>query len=134
MLGDKIGEETGQIVVQRVVGDEHGLPPSVETTFRAAGTLLGLPVTDMGTYTGRLRADGTLFGVGQGVLMGPDGHATWSGQGVGRFTDDGGVRWVGAIVYSSDSPAFAGLRGVAGAFEFTTDRDGAAVGNLWAWK
>jgi hypothetical protein len=135
MLGDKIGEETGQITVQRVVADEHGLPPVVETTFRASGTLLGIAVNDMGTYAGRLRADGTLRGTGQGVLMSPDGsHATWEGQGVGQFTDDGGVRWVGAIFYTSDSPGFAALRGVAGVFEFTSDQSGAVTGNLWAWK
>lgn len=134
MLGDLIGEEQGQIAVQRVVAGDHGLPPAVETTFRASGQLLGVAVNDMGTYTGRLRADGTLSGEGQGVLMGAEGHATWSGIGVGQFTEGGGVSWRGAIVYSTDSPAFAGLRGVAGVFEFETDSAGTATGKLWAWK
>ncbi|WP_035846247.1 hypothetical protein [Kitasatospora azatica] len=135
MLGDLIGEEQGQVIVQRVLAEEHGLPPAVETTFRAAGTLLGVAVNDMGSYTARLRPDGTLAGSGQGILMSPDGsHASWSGQGVGQFTGDGGVSWRGSIIYSSDSPAFAGLRGVAGVFEFETDSAGTTTGKLWAWK
>ncbi len=135
MLGDQIGEETGQIVVQRVLEGEHGLPPAVETTFRATGQLLGTPVVEMATYTARLRVDGTLAGVGQGILMSPDGsHASWSGQGVGTFTGGGGVSWRGSVVYSSDSPAFAGLRGIAGVFEYESDAAGKTTGKLWAWK
>ncbi|MFG2825534.1 hypothetical protein ACGFX4_39670 [Kitasatospora sp. NPDC048365] len=135
MLGDLIGEEQGQVTGQRVLAGEHGLPPTVETSFAATGTLLGVPVKDMGTYTARLRADGTLEGGGQGVLMSPTGaHATWKGQGVGTFTESGGNSFRGSIVYDSDSPEFAGLRGVAGVFEFEVDADGKTVGKLWAWK
>ncbi|GAA2752438.1 hypothetical protein [Kitasatospora cinereorecta] len=135
MLGDLIGEEQGRTTVQRVVSGEHGLPPTVETSFVASGTLLGVAVNDMGTYSGRLRADGTLEGVGQGVLMSPTGaHATWKGQGVGRFTETGGTSWRGSIVYESDSAEFAGLRGVAGVFEWEVDEAGKSSGKLWAWK
>ncbi|RKE21424.1 hypothetical protein [Streptomyces sp. TLI_171] len=135
MLGDLIGEEQGQVTGQRVVRGEHGLPPTVESSFLGTGTLLGVPVKDIGSYTARLRADGTLEGNGQGVLMSPTGaHATWQGGGVGTFTENGGTNFRGAIVYESDSPEFAGLRGVAGAFEWDVDENGKASGRLWAWK
>ncbi|MEV4559686.1 hypothetical protein AB0K51_22190 [Kitasatospora sp. NPDC049285] len=135
MLGDLIGEEQGQITGQRVLGGEHGLPPTVETSFAASGTLLGVQVQDMGTYTARLRADGTLEGAGSGVLMGPGGaHASWKGLAVGTFTESGGNSFRGSIVYESDSPEFEGLRGVAGVFEWETAADGKAAGRLWAWK
>lgn len=135
MLGDFIGEEHGRITGQRVLPGEHGLPPAVESSFAASGTLLGVPVRDIGTYTSRLRADGTLDGGGQGVLTGPEGaHATWTGHGVGTFTESGGNSFRGAIVYESDSPEFAALRGVAGVFEWETSADGQAAGKLWAWK
>ncbi|MFD8598535.1 hypothetical protein ACFV1L_26375 [Kitasatospora sp. NPDC059646] len=135
MLGDLIGEEKGRITGQRVLAGEHGLPPTVESSFAASGTLLGVRVRDLGTYTSRLRADGTLEGAGQGVLMGPGGaHASWRGHGVGTFTESGGNSFRGAIVYESDSPEFAELRGVAGVFEWETSADGDAEGKLWAWR
>ncbi|MEZ0066997.1 hypothetical protein ABIA32_003010 [Streptacidiphilus sp. MAP12-20] len=135
MLGDLIGEEQGQITVQRVLPSEHGLPPAVESTFQASGTLLGVTISDMGTYTGQLRPDGTLLGHGQGILMSPDGaSAAWEGLGVGHFTAEGSIAWRGSIVYQTDSPAFAELRGVAGAFEWETDQSGKAGGKLWAWR
>ncbi|MFD8483498.1 hypothetical protein [Kitasatospora sp. NPDC059673] len=135
MLGDLIGEEQGRITGQRVLASEHGLPPTVESSFAASGTLLGVQVRDLGTYTSRLRADGTLEGGGQGVLMGPGGaHASWHGQGVGTFTESGGNSFRGSIVYETDSPEFAALRGVAGVFEWETSADGEAVGKLWAWR
>jgi hypothetical protein len=135
MLGDLIGEEDAQITVQRVVRSDHGLPPLVESAFQGTGRLLGVPVNDVGTYTGRLRPDGTLAGEGQGILMSPSGaHASWQGGGVGRFTEDGGTAWRGTIVYTSDSPEFADLRGIAGAFEWDVGADGKAVGRIWAWK
>ncbi|GAA1195624.1 hypothetical protein F4556_002169 [Kitasatospora gansuensis] len=135
MLGDLIGQESGQITVQRVLAGEHGLPPAVEVSFAASGTLLGVEVNDLGTYESRVRPDGTLQGEGQGVLMSPTGaSATWRGQGVGTFTASGGTSYRGAIVYSSGSPEFADLRGVAGVFEWEVDASGKAEGKLWAWK
>ncbi|MEU9131228.1 hypothetical protein AB0D08_24500 [Kitasatospora sp. NPDC048540] len=135
MLGDLVGVESGRTTVQRVVASDHGLPPAVETSFEADGQLLGVPVHDLGSYTARLRADGTLSGLGQGVLMSPTGaHASWTGLGVGRFAEGGGTSWRGVIVYESASPEFADLRGVAGAFEWDVEADGSAHGKLWAWK
>ena len=135
MLGDLIGEELGQVTGQRVLRGEHGLPPTVETSYQATGQLLGVTVNDMGSYTGRLRADGTLYGQGQGVVMAPGGaHASWQGHGVGQFTEGGSISWRGSIVYESDSPEFAALRGVAAVFEWETDAGGKTGGKAWAWK
>ncbi|GGQ99877.1 hypothetical protein [Kitasatospora griseola] len=135
MLGDLIAEEQGRITGRRVLPGEHGLPPTVETSYAASGTLLGVPVQDMGTYTARLRDDGTLEGNGQGVLMGPGGaHASWRGHGVGTFTESGGNSFRGSVVYETDSPEFAGLRGVAGVFEWENSADGEVAGKLWAWR
>ncbi|GAA4849290.1 hypothetical protein [Kitasatospora terrestris] len=135
MLGDLIAEERGQVTGQRVVPGDHGLSPTVETSFTGSGTLLGVTVNDLGSYSARMRADGTLKGDAQGVLMSPSGaHATWRGHGVGTSTDSGGTSFRGAIVYESDSPEFADLRGVAGVFEFEVGADGKAHGKLWAWK
>ncbi|MER5640955.1 hypothetical protein ABT095_28900 [Kitasatospora sp. NPDC002227] len=134
-LGDLIGHEEGQIVVQRVLPGDHGLPPTVESSFKATGTLLGVAINDIGTYVGRMRADGTLDGDGQGILMSPTGDSvTWQGRGVGSFGPDGSIRWVGSLTYVSASPAFAGLRGIVGLFEWTTTQDGGASGDIRAWQ
>jgi hypothetical protein len=135
MLGDLIAQESGQITLQRVEAGEHGLAPTVESSFVASGTLLGVEVNDMGTYSARLRPDGTMHGVGQGILMSPTGsNATWEAQGVGTFAESGGVSWRGSLIYTSDSPEFADLRGAVGLFEWEVDASGKAEGKLWAWK
>jgi len=49
MLGEQIGELTGQITGTRVLPDEgHGA--KVEVSFQQTGTLLGVHINDMGTY------------------------------------------------------------------------------------
>jgi hypothetical protein len=136
MLGDMVGELQGQITGQRVLPGEHGLPPTVETSYAATGELLGVPVNDMGSYIGQLRLDGTLYGEGQGIVMSPTGaKATFKGHGVGQFVQPGVISWRGSLVYDSDSPAFAALRGVAVVFEWETDQaSGKVTGKGWVWK
>ena len=118
MLGEQLGEETGQITGMRVLPDE-GVGPRVEASFQASGTLLGIPESDMSTYVSVTRPDGTLFGDGQGVVVTDDGEiAAWRGQGVGRFTGHGtAVSWRGAIYYQTDSERLARLNGVAAVYE-----------------
>ncbi|WP_441246041.1 hypothetical protein [Kitasatospora sp. McL0602] len=121
--------------MQRVIAGEHGLPPWIESTYTATGELLGVELFDRGTYEGRMRADGTLTGAGQGILMSPTGaNASWRGQAVGTFGEGGSIHWVGSIVYESDSPAFAGLRGLVGVFEWENGADGTVDGKIWAWR
>ncbi|MFI5534565.1 hypothetical protein ACIA8O_39125 [Kitasatospora sp. NPDC051853] len=135
MLGDLLGELQGNVTVQRVLPGEHGLAPTMESSFQATGALLGTPVADTGTYEARLRADGTLQGTGQGITMSASGDSvTWQGSGVGRFNQDGSISWRGSIIFTSDSAAFAELRGLIGVFEWETAQDGKATGKIWAWK
>jgi hypothetical protein len=135
MLGEQIGEETGQITGMRVLpGDGGG--PKVEVSFQSSGTLLGAHVSDMGTYVSVTRPDGTLFGDGQGVIMTEDGEmAAWRGQGVGRFTGHGtAVSWRGAIYFQTTSERMARLNGIAGVFEFETDESGKTEVKTYEWK
>jgi hypothetical protein len=57
MLGDRLGDEHGRTTCRRVPPSDTG--PKVETSFEAAGTLIGKDVQDLGTYWSELRADGT---------------------------------------------------------------------------
>ena len=77
MLGEKIGEISGKVTMQRVLPNLGGAP-KVETSFQANGSLLGTNVKDTGTYWTVVRPDGTHYGEGQGVIITKDGKmATW---------------------------------------------------------
>jgi hypothetical protein len=135
MLGEQIGEVTGQITGMRVLPDEgHGA--KVEVSFQQSGTLLGVHVNDMGTYISVTRPDGTLFGDGQGVTMTEDGEmATWRGQGVGRFTGRGsGVSYRGAVYFQTTSERLARLNGMAVVFEYESDESGKTTAKDYEWK
>jgi hypothetical protein len=85
MLGERIGEDIGRVTSQRVLPTAHGAP-RMETSFQASGSIYGVQATDTGTYVATMRPDGTLYGEGQGILMGKGGEtATWTGQGVGTM-------------------------------------------------
>jgi hypothetical protein len=135
MLGEQISEMTGQITGMRVLPDEgHGA--RVEASFQQSGTLLGVHVNDMGTYTSVTRPDGTLFGDGQGVTMTEDGEmATWRGQGVGRFTGRGGaVSYRGAVYFQTASERLARLNSMAVVFEYETDESSKTTVKDYEWK
>jgi len=135
MQGDKIGEESGRVTVRRTLANEGGVP-KVETSFEAAGSILGVNHQTIGTYTSILRPDGTIFGEGQGVARARDGSAmaSWVGQGVGKFTGGGGVSYRGALFYQSPSPQWSRLNGVAAIFEYEVDGQGNSKSQLWEWK
>jgi hypothetical protein len=52
------------------------------------GNFWGIPSTNVGTYTSVLREGKVLYGEGQEVVTAKDGRgmATWTRQGIGRFT------------------------------------------------
>src|SRR5215469_15496580 len=96
MLGEMIGESTGKVTGNRVLPSEGGAP-RIEFSIRGTGRLSGVEETDIGTYAVVMRPDGTVFGGGQSIFTARDGGvATWTGQGIGRFTASGGVSYRGA--------------------------------------
>lgn len=133
MLGDKVYEGRGTVTGRRVVPDAGG--PRVETTIQEMGTLLGVDMTETVTYWAELRPDGTLYGEGQGVIMGKGGEAaTLKGTGTGKFTGPGSVAFRGAIYIESASPAWSRLNGAAIVFEHDVDAEGRTWGQSWEWK
>ncbi|HVT45828.1 MAG TPA: hypothetical protein VMT00_15725 [Thermoanaerobaculia bacterium] len=134
MQGDKLGESSGKVTSRRVLPNA-GSDPRMETTFEASGKLLGIESSETGTYTSVLRRDGTLFGEGQGLLMGKGGEvATWIGQGVGTIQKDGSISYRGAVYYQTESKAWSSLNSVAAIFEYEVDAEGSTRAQLWAWK
>ncbi len=134
MLGEKIMEHSGKITGQKVLPSDGG-SPKVETSFQANEKVLGVEATTLATYLAVARPDGTLHGQGQGVVMTKDGEvATWTGQGIGKFTGGGGVSWRGAIFYQTASKKLARLNGMVAVFEYEVDGNGNTRGSAWEWK
>jgi hypothetical protein len=133
MLGDTLGQETGKVVLRRVLSGSGGV--RTETTQRGHGTLLGVEFQDMSTYEAELRPDGTLLGMGQGIYMGKGGEmATWTGQGVGIISTSGGVSFRGALFLYSTSPKWKRLSAVASVFEYEVDAEDNFKATLAEWK
>ena len=123
MLGDQIGEDKGKITSQRVLDVVEGIP-KMETSFSTIGKYNDVETTEIGTYRSTPRSGGAIYGEGQGMIMTKDGHvmATWIGQGVGRFTSSGKIRFTGSLLFSASSNGkLAFLNNLAGVFEYETD-------------
>jgi hypothetical protein len=134
MIGDKLGDVGGKVVLRRVLPPGPG-GPRTESTQRGSGTLVGIEFQDMSTYETEFRPDGTLFGTGHGIYMGKGGEiATWIGQGVGTLSKTGGVSLRGAIYLYSSSPAWQRLNAVASLFEYEVDVQDTYKGALTEWK
>lgn len=134
MQGEKLGEASGKVTSQRVLSNPGG-GPKMETTFQATGRLLGVDESETGTYWSMVRPDGTLYGEGQGIVMGRDGElATWIGQGVGTIGKAGAVSYRGAIYYQTSSPKWSRLNSVAAIYEYEVDGQGNTRALLWEWK
>lgn len=134
MQGDKLGQSSGKVTSRRVLPSQ-GAGPKMETSFEASGKLLGVDVKETGTYWSAVRPDGSLYGEGQGIIMGKGGEvATWVGQGVGTFKKGGAVSYRGAVYYQTASPGWSRLNTVAAIFEYEVDAQGKSRAQLWEWK
>ena len=133
MLGEQIYEARGKRTGRKVLSVEGGF--KVEVSFENAGKLLGVDVTEIGTYWSESRPDGSLYGEGHGVALAQDGTAaTWKGAGVGKLAAGGAVSYRGAVYYVSAAPKFARLNTVAQLFEFEVAADGNTHTKGWEWK
>lgn len=132
MLGSKIGETHGKRLVRRVLSVD---PPTAEVTFEDSGTLFDIPVTGIGSYTSVVRADGSIFGTGQGINTTEDGEGlTWTGTGLGHFGAGGAVSYRGMLFLKTTSAKLARLNNACAAFEYEVDGKGNTVSQLWEWK
>jgi hypothetical protein len=133
MLGKQIGEETGKVMVRRVISVEGGT--KIEVTVQTTGKLLGIQIRSNITYWAGIRPDGSLYGEAQGLVIGKGGEqATFKAAGAGRLLAGGAVSYRGATHYYSDSPKLKRLNTVAAVFEYEADADGNVNNKLWEWK
>jgi len=132
MLGELIGETTGKRIARRVLSTD---PPKVEVSFEDSGKILGVNSTGFGTYTAVVRADGTIYGEGEGVTTTQDGEMlTWKGSGLGKFKEHGAISYRGILYYRTTSEKMARLNTVPGIFEYEVDAQGNTHTKAWEWK
>lgn len=140
MLGEQYLELSGKITGQRVLDIEG---PTIETSVATKGTIKGVQVQETITFTGRPTVEkGVLHGVGQGVITTTAGSAggepemvTYTGEGVGRISSSGGVKWRGSIFSRTSSGGkLSFLNNMVGVFEAEIDADGNFSEKIWEWK
>ncbi len=132
VLGEQVGITTGKRLVRRVLSTD---PPTAEVSFEDSGTLCGVAVSGMGTYTSVIGADGSLHGEGQGLEMTADGEAaSWKGTGVGKFGPGGSVSYRGMLFFRTASQKLARLNNACVAFEYDVDASGSTISKMWEWK
>ena len=139
VLGELIEEESGKITGQRVI-DIEGI--KIETSFKMNGKFGGVEGSDIGTYCTVMREGsepGVMYGEGQGVITTKDGQgmATWTGQGIGRFTAPGKISFRGSVFYRTTATGggkISFLNNVVGVFEYEVDEQGNSSTKVWEWK
>lgn len=132
MIGEQICDLKGKRIVRRVISVD---PPTAEVSFEDAGTVLGVAVVGMGTYTSVIRPDGSIIGHGQGLSTTQDGEAlTWTGTGSGRFGPGGSVSYRGMLFFRTASQKLARMNNICGAFEYDVDPAGNTVAKVWEWR
>ena len=132
MLGDQIGESAGKRIVRRVLSSD---PLTIEVSFEDAGNILGVATNGLGTYTSVARADGSLYGEGQGAMMTQDGEGiTWTGSGVGKFGPGGSISYRGMLYYRTPSQKLARVNNICAVFEYEVDAAGNTTSKIWEWK
>ena len=102
MLGNIIIESTSKVENRRIVSIEGGIP-QIEVTVSQTGILHTVEVSVLITYLNFPNADGTIYTIGEGVIMTKDGSAdplTWTGQEVAKITGQIGKN-VGSIFFNT---------------------------------
>ena len=125
-VGGLIYQHKGKITSETVLEG-----PTVQTSFASNGTVTGgvtnVSVTEIGTYTTTPRADGILYGEGQGVITGENGEiVTWDSQEIGSMAPNGEIIFRGSIFFRTLSPtgSLGFLDNMVGVFIFQVDPSG----------
>jgi hypothetical protein len=106
--------------------------PTMETSVTASGNVKGIQASETITFVGRVRSNGTLHGIGNGIVMTADGEmATYTGEGIGRIDSSGNINRRGSI---SSNGKLAFLNNLVGVFEAHADAEGNFSGKTWEWK
>ena len=135
MLGEKLGQIIGPIKTS--VLPANGPNPRFENSVEGSGTLAGVDVNCMATYSSEMQSDGALYGEcpNQGVIMTATGEvATFRATGVGKFNSEGGIDFGGVVYFRTSTTALESLNSAVVVYTFKIDANNVATWDLWEWK
>ena len=134
MLGEKIGEISGKVTMQRVLPNLGG-DPKMETSFQATGSVLGTNIKDTGTYTDH-------FPSGRDTIWRRSRHDDNEGRQNGHL--DRPWCWHNEkrrnrdlsrrALFPNYAPKWSRLNKVAVLFEYAVDAEGNTHSEYWEWK
>jgi hypothetical protein len=136
MIGEQLGSDSGKVTGMRILPGEGGRFVKMEVSFQHAGTLLGVEMSNAGTYVAYERIPGQIYGEGQGIIMTADGDGIiWNAFGVGEPAGSGmGIRWRACLSFQASSQKMARLNTVLGMVEYETDAEGNGKSTVTEWK
>ncbi len=134
-LGNLVLDETGQLTGTRVLStDASGT--NLELNLQLTGTIRGVSETTLWTYTMLTRPDGSIYGVGQGVMTTQDGDVIHLiGHGSAQAAAPGDMIHFRTMLHAHTASAkYADLNTIGLAGEYDVAPDGSAVNKCWEWK
>jgi len=136
VLGEKLGELTGRTTGVRVLPGDDYRYIKLEVSIEEHGSIVGVPVTDIGTFVSYERSGGQMYAEGQGIMISSEGEsAIWNGHGVGHPTGDGmGMSIRFSIAFQAGEGKLSALNGCLVIGEFESAGDGTLKSTVWAWQ
>ena len=134
MLGNLIGEFKGKVSGYRVP-ELTMTGPKMEVTFQQKGKLLGVEAMDIATYLSVMSSPKTMYGEGSGAVKNADGSelAMYRGSGTAMM-GKGMPGWRGVLYFTSQTPKWGVLNGIAVVYEYELDANENTHVKLWEWK
>lgn len=136
MLGEKLGELKGRITGTRILPGDDYRYVKMEVSIEEQGSILGMAVTDVGTFVSYARSGGQLYAEGQGIMVTADGEsAIWNGHGVGHPTGEGlAISLRFSIAFQAGEGKLSSLNDCLVVGEFESAADGTIKSTVWAWQ
>jgi hypothetical protein len=134
-LGNIILDETGTIdEVRELSNDASGIKNEIKLTLK--GTIRGVEQTTKWTYTALNRPDGSVYGVGTGILTTTDGDVlNIIGSGAAKIAGPGeSTNFRTMLFVHTAAPQFTDLNHVGLVGEYDVTADGIATNKCWEWK
>jgi hypothetical protein len=135
MLGERIGEASGKVTGVRVIPTDRP-ETTLEISFQGTGNVLGQDITDIGTYTQVVGADGVLRGHGEVVMITAEGQsAHWVGGGVGLPTGPPPkAHFAVTGTFKQATEQFQQLTTLANVVEYDVTEEFGYRWEMWEWK